>query len=95
MIENASYIQAGEKAGYSELKVMRSRAGWYVGTEYTDPERGLTEPGSRDSGYFPTREAAAEHLVLLEARLVPVRAAPSGDAWTMPGLKAGSLDLAD
>lgn len=58
MVKNLDYIN--NKKGYSELQVLRSQAGWYVGTTYT--EDGVTEPGSRDSGYFPTREEADQYL---------------------------------
>jgi hypothetical protein len=47
---------------YSDLQVLRSNAGWYIGTVYTDPTDGFKEPGSRDSDYFPTREAAQLEL---------------------------------
>lgn len=55
LVENADYIQ--DKKGYSELKVLQSPAGFYIGTIYTD-EDGFQEPGSRDSEYFPTKRAA-------------------------------------
>lgn len=64
MVENASYII--EKTGYSELQVMRSGAGWYIGTLYTDPKDGFREPGSRDSDYFATEAEATSYLKLLE-----------------------------
>ena len=51
-----------EADNYSDLRVLRSAAGYYVGTVYTDPETGFTEPGSRDSGYFPEREEAEYFL---------------------------------
>jgi len=41
---------------YSELTVLRSQAGWYVGTSYNG------EPGSRDSGYHPNEAAARQTL---------------------------------
>lgn len=64
MVENADYIE--EKNGYSELKVLQSAAGYYVGTTYTDPKYGCEEPGSRDSHYFRTREEAEKYLKLVE-----------------------------
>jgi len=36
---------------YSDLQVLKSEAGWYIGTVYTGKE-GFVEPGSRDSKYF-------------------------------------------
>src|SRR5690349_11677575 len=55
MVETAAYIQ--DQGHYSDLKVLRSAAGWYVGTIYTDAN-GFPMPGSRDSGYFAEREEA-------------------------------------
>lgn len=65
MIQNASYLT--EKTGYSELQVLSSAAGYYVGTTYTDPEDGFTEPGSRDSDYFRTHEEAERYLKIITA----------------------------
>lgn len=56
---------------YSDLQVMESPAGHYVGTSYRNLDaRGkllFEEPGSRDSGYFASREEAAAFLAELEA----------------------------
>ena len=46
---------------YSDLEVLESAAGFYVGTTYANPD-GFTEPGSRDSGYFPTADEAQDFL---------------------------------
>ena len=45
---------------YTELKVMQSAAGYYIGRGYVVEEEWGTyeEPGSRESGYYKTREAA-------------------------------------
>lgn len=51
-----------EAGGYSELMVLKSAAGYYIGTVYTDPETGFEEPGSRDSDYFPRRDEAETFL---------------------------------
>lgn len=51
---------------YSELKVMCSAAGWYVGTTYKDPEFNFEEPGTRESGYFSSSEEATAFLNYLE-----------------------------
>ena len=75
MVTNADYIEEGEKGSYSELKVMRSAAGWYVGTEYHDPA-GFTEPGSRDSGYFATQREADLELTMMQAGLAQPRINP-------------------
>lgn len=55
-----------EAARYSGLTVLRSAAGWYVGTIYTD-EHGNDSPGSRDSDYFRTEVEATRYLMALEA----------------------------
>lgn len=52
--------------GYSKLMVLSSVAGYYVGTIYTD-EDGFQEPGSRESGYFKTREDAENYLEYLHS----------------------------
>lgn len=64
MVSNASYIS--DKSGYSEMKVLRSGAGYYIGTIYTYPIDGLQEPGSRDSDYFATEEQARAYLRTIE-----------------------------
>lgn len=52
---------------YSDLQVLKSAAGYYIGTIFTNGEDdefpGLEEPGSRDSyDYYPTEEAAKHAL---------------------------------
>lgn len=64
MLEN---MEIDNLKNYSELKVLHSNNGYYVGTTYTDPEDGFVEPGSRDSGYFKTREEAERFLKLVES----------------------------
>ncbi|WP_181217232.1 hypothetical protein [Bacillus subtilis] len=49
-----------QQEGFSELKVLKSAAGFYVGTELT--EDGVTMPYSRESSYFRTENAAKEEL---------------------------------
>jgi hypothetical protein len=66
MITVADYIKPEDKGSYTELQVLKSAAGYYVGTLYNDPE-GWQEPGSRDSDYFATREAAQAWLDSLKA----------------------------
>ena len=44
---------------FSDLQVMESRAGYYVGSSYKDGT-----PGTRDSSYHPTQEAAEHTLGL-------------------------------
>lgn len=51
----------------SELKVMKSAAGFYLGRSYRDEECGGAElPYSRNSGYFATREEAEAALASYE-----------------------------
>jgi hypothetical protein len=61
---------ADDLSGYTDLQVLRSAAGWYIGTMYrnVNPD-GSTwdEPGSRDSDYFRTREEAERFLKTVEA----------------------------
>jgi hypothetical protein len=45
----------------SEFKVMKSAAGYYIGTSYTEPE-GYDVPNSRESEYFVTEELAKATL---------------------------------
>lgn len=74
MIANANYI--ADKGNYSELQVLRSGAGFYIGTIYTG-EDGIKEPGSRDSDYYPTREAAQKDLdALNQGEEIPLRMHP-------------------
>lgn len=67
MVTNLECIP--DKEGYSELKVLMSGAGYYIGTTYLNIEptgERWEEPGSRDSGYFNTREEAEKYLKTLE-----------------------------
>jgi len=66
MIERAGYISSKEKRYYTEMKVLKSNAGYYVGTLFMNPHVGFKEPGSRDSCYFNTKEEADELLEQLE-----------------------------
>jgi len=58
----SKYDECDQEGVYSELQVMRSAAGYYVGTDYSEFATGRTCPGSRDSEYFKTREEAQEVL---------------------------------
>lgn len=64
MITAADYISAEDKRNYSHLKVMKSAAGYYIGTEYRTVEDDHTflEPGSRDSEYFASAAEAQDAL---------------------------------
>lgn len=57
-----------DSPAFTALKVMESNAGFYVGTGHIDPVLG-EEPGSRDSGYFGTPEAAQAWLDDLAKRM--------------------------
>ena len=59
----------GGKAYYSDLKVMRSAAGYYIGTSAWDVEGGYEEPNSRESDYFGTH-AEAENALKKEGFIV-------------------------
>ena len=80
MIQTASYFDATEKSGYSDLKVMSSSAGWYVGTSFRNteiPGMVFDEPGSRDTDYFATEAEAADFLKRLGAgEDLPIRLMP-------------------
>jgi len=53
---------AQERLRYSELCVMKSAAGYYIGTWYKNGD-GFEEPGSRDRmEYFSTSHEAQEAL---------------------------------
>ena len=62
MIMNSGYIK--DKECYSDLQVMQSNAGHYIGTVYTDVD-GFQEPGSRDTGYFESHKAAEDYLAYI------------------------------
>lgn len=47
--------------GFSELKVMQSAAGWYLGTTFKDEEEPWETPGSRETHYM-SEKAAKEAL---------------------------------
>ena len=55
------YSNPADLAKFSDLQVLRSAAGWYIGTIHTD-EKGFQEPGSRDSTYFASEEIAKKVL---------------------------------
>lgn len=55
------YFNPADRAKFSDLQVLRSAAGWYIGTIHTD-EEGFQEPGSRDSIYFASEEIAKKVL---------------------------------
>lgn len=64
-------IGQGDNPGYSDLQVLRSNAGFYVGTTFKERDENGRElyeaPGSRDSDYFATAEEAGAFLEEMEA----------------------------
>lgn len=68
IVTNADYIN--DKSGYTDLQVLKSAAGYFVGTLFE--ERDATgevifiDMGSRDSGYFETKKEAKEYLSTIE-----------------------------
>lgn len=68
MVQNNDYI--ADKDAYSDMQVLQSGGGWYVGTLYTNTEDSsfkYQEPGSRDTDYFATKEDAEKFLLRLES----------------------------
>ncbi len=63
----AVYSKQSDRDRFSDLRVLKSAAGWYIGTIHTLAE-GFQEPGSRDTDYFPTKEIAEEVLAHLNSR---------------------------
>jgi len=65
-IQVANIIDQAHRPNYSDLQVLKSAAGWYIGTIHTDPKEGFQEPGSRDSDYYSSEERARYALIYLE-----------------------------
>jgi hypothetical protein len=72
MITETGHIT--NKDRYSDLQVLKSRAGYYVGTVYI--EDGFETPGSRDSDYFATQTEAEEYLRAIIEDGAPTRMQP-------------------
>lgn len=72
------------RGGYSHLRVLQSAAGFYIGTLYQEFDANgsvlIELPGSRDSGYYDSAEAATRDLADLEAdaSAVQLRLTPFG-----------------
>lgn len=64
------FAKTAVKGEYSELRVLKSAAGYYVGTvfEEFDAEGKVVfqEPGSRDTEYFSTQEEASDRLLRMK-----------------------------
>ena len=61
-VRNTYSLHAPESSNYSRLQILRSPAGYYLGTIYIDPDHLFEEPGSRDTTYFPRIEDAIRAL---------------------------------
>lgn len=57
-VDRKRYPNEGQGCYYSDLKVMKSAAGYYIGRESWDVEGGFPEPYSRESDYYGTSEDA-------------------------------------
>jgi hypothetical protein len=82
MVTIADYLTEKEKSNYTELQVLRSNAGWYVGTMYEEKDKDgnvvWSEPGSRDTDYFKSREDAERYLRIMQKGFnLPVREHPA------------------
>lgn len=51
-----------KRENFSELQVLQSAAGYFIGRLYWDEEFSFWDMGSRESDYFPTQEAAHKAL---------------------------------
>jgi hypothetical protein len=58
------HVDPLEQYMYSDLQVLRSAAGYYIGTVHDDG--GFKEPGSRDTNYFDKQSTAEKILAALE-----------------------------
>ncbi|MEO7326512.1 MAG: hypothetical protein ABIW82_16960 [Dokdonella sp.] len=87
----APWLDGKVAPGYSDLRVMRSAAGHYIGREFTDDD-GCVMPGSRESGYFPSASLASALLALWVQRMTAEEedhGASMGEAQTQsaPGMR--------
>lgn len=81
IVMNPDIVPETDRDNYTDLQVLKSAAGYYIGTIFQekDAEGNVTfsEPGSRDSGYFSTEDAARIYLGNLESGLeMPLRERP-------------------
>lgn len=61
-VDRERHKHEGEGCFYTDLQVMRSNAGWYIGRACWDVEGGYPEPYSRESDYYGTEAEAAKAL---------------------------------
>lgn len=81
IVMNPDLVPVAQRGNYSDLQVLKSNGGYYIGTLYyargADGEIESSEPGSRDSGYFSTEDAARIYLSTIESGLeMPLRTHP-------------------
>ena len=81
IITNADYLTDKEKSSFTELQVLHSNAGWYVGTMYEERDKDgnvlWTEPGTRDTDYFRSQADAERYLRIMKKGFdLPVRKEP-------------------
>ena len=60
--QNARFPHTIGPDAVSTLMVLQSAAGYYIGRTYWDDEFEFEGPYSRESGYYPTQDAAAAAL---------------------------------
>jgi hypothetical protein len=48
---------------YTVMQILKSAAGYYIGRMFWDNTEKFWEPGSRESGYFTTREEAERAML--------------------------------
>ena len=81
-------VLSAPQGTYSDLRVLRSPAGWYIGTVVQE----TGEPGSRDTCYF-ANETAADFALELLKRMRAMNLAMRKAQAALPG--EIPLDLSD
>ena len=61
-VDRKKFLHEREDYFYTDLKVMKSPAGYYLGRTCWDKKDGYEEPLSRESDYFDTKEEAERAL---------------------------------
>ena len=61
-VDRARFPHEADDCFYSDLKVLESNAGFYIGRTCWDKEGGFEEPFSRESAYFTKRDEAEKAL---------------------------------
>lgn len=59
LMNDSLHIHGGT---YSEMCVLQSNAGYYIGRNFKGNNDNFDQPGSRESGYFKTKEEAEKAL---------------------------------